>query len=337
MAATRSFLSPSAAPGSPRRRRTPQPSPSNHSTTGISAAPVCSASAAGPRHHPGLLAEEVHLDAVPGDVAVTGQADALPRPQPPGQYPEWLGPPAGGQHFHAQSLAERQEPLVEGLRLEPLHDRRERACPAGDDPCSGLIPVSHVRQREDHAAAGRQMSSAACTSPWRLSCHAREAARPASPAAGKPPASNGHRSASTPATPPARSAPVASGPSTRRRLPSSTWTDGPWRRQATSAEEVERAGGRRPRAAGTGPGPAQAVAHADQPVLKPAIRATSSGTGRGAARRGIADRGGGAAADRRTASTRCPKVTALTAASSHSPREGHTGRPARTDLWRQAR
>ncbi len=48
IAAARCFLSPSAGTGISAWKRTPQPSSSNQSVTGISAAPVCTASAAGP-------------------------------------------------------------------------------------------------------------------------------------------------------------------------------------------------------------------------------------------------------------------------------------------------
>ena len=48
IAAVRCFLSPSAGTGISSWKRTPQPSSVNQSVAGISAAPVCTASAAGP-------------------------------------------------------------------------------------------------------------------------------------------------------------------------------------------------------------------------------------------------------------------------------------------------
>ena len=108
-------------------------------------------------HHAGLLAEELHLDAAAGDIAVADQADNLAGPQPLRQDAEPLRPAAGRQHLHAESLAERDEPVVDRLRLHPLDHGGKGACPAGDDPCASLVPVAHVRQGEDHPAAGREV------------------------------------------------------------------------------------------------------------------------------------------------------------------------------------
>ena len=49
------------------------------------------ASMAGPRRHGGALAEELDLDAVADDVAVTEQADELPGPQGPQQHAAGVG------------------------------------------------------------------------------------------------------------------------------------------------------------------------------------------------------------------------------------------------------
>ncbi len=80
-------------------------------------------------HHPGLLAEELHLDAAAGDIAVTDQADNLAGPQPLGQDGEPLRPAAGRQHLHAEPLAERDEPVIDRLRLHPLDHGGNRARP----------------------------------------------------------------------------------------------------------------------------------------------------------------------------------------------------------------
>ena len=68
-------------------------------------------------HHLGLLAEELHLHAAAGEIAVTDQPDNLARPQPLDQGGEPLLPAAGRQHLHAKPLAERDEPAVDRLRL----------------------------------------------------------------------------------------------------------------------------------------------------------------------------------------------------------------------------
>src|SRR5215469_4151755 len=63
-------------------------------------------------HHAGLLAEELHLDAGAGDIAVTDQGDKLAGPQPLPQDGERTArPAAGSEYLHAEALAERDEPV----------------------------------------------------------------------------------------------------------------------------------------------------------------------------------------------------------------------------------
>ena len=146
-------------------------------------------------HHPGLLAEELHLDAAAGEIAVTDQADNLAGPQPLDQDGEPWRPAAGRQHLHAEPLAERDEPVIDRLRLHPLDHGGHRACPLGDDPCASQVVVAHVRQGENHPAAGREVPERGLDVPG--VAHPRgQPARPASPAAGRPRASTARTSAS---------------------------------------------------------------------------------------------------------------------------------------------
>src|SRR5216683_7494826 len=157
IAAAFCFLSPSAGTGISSWICTPQPSPSNHKIAGISAAPVCTASAAGP---PIMRAfSPKNSTSMPPPVTSRSQIRPgnLAGPQPLGQDGEPLRPAAGGQHLHAESLAERDEPVVDRLRLHPLDHGGNRACPLGDDPCASQVVVAHVGQGEDHPAAGREV------------------------------------------------------------------------------------------------------------------------------------------------------------------------------------
>jgi len=54
-------------------------------------------------HHPGLLAEELHLDAAAGDITVTDQADSFAGPQPLRQDGEPLRPAAGRHRTRRRS------------------------------------------------------------------------------------------------------------------------------------------------------------------------------------------------------------------------------------------
>ena len=66
----------------------------------------------GAAHHPGLLAEELHLDAGAGDVPVGQQAHQQAGPQPLGEHAEPAHAAGRGQHLHAQALPERDELVV---------------------------------------------------------------------------------------------------------------------------------------------------------------------------------------------------------------------------------
>ena len=101
---------------------------SYQSVTGSSSAPVCWASSAGPGGHPRRLAEERHLDAGGGQVAVGDQADQAAARSRRASVPK-AAPPRVRQHLHAQALAVGDEAVVERLGLEPLGDRGERASP----------------------------------------------------------------------------------------------------------------------------------------------------------------------------------------------------------------
>ncbi len=108
-------------------------------------------------HHPRLLPEELHLDAAAGDVPVRDQADQAPGPQSLGQHAKPAVPAAGREYLHAEPFTELQEPLEQGLRLEPLGDRGERADAAADDPGPGQLVVAGMRQGDDHPAARGQV------------------------------------------------------------------------------------------------------------------------------------------------------------------------------------
>ncbi len=98
------------------------------------------------------------------------------------------------------------------------------------------------------------------------------------------------------------------------------------------AEELEHAGRHSDSGSRDQHRPAQAVAHTDQPVLKPGHRvpppcARPGRGGRSARHRWPAAAGCGRRTGA-TAATRCPKVTALTAASSQSPTGRTYGTPS---------
>jgi len=66
--------------------------------------------------------------------------------------------PAGQrQDFHPQALAEPDERLIHRFWPQALGDGGHRAGYVGYDPATGLLEVAHVRQRDDHAAAGLQV------------------------------------------------------------------------------------------------------------------------------------------------------------------------------------
>ena len=121
----------------------------------------------------------------------------------------------------------------------------------------------------------------------------------------------------TPGTARRSSLPLAAGPSTRRRLASSTWTCGPCRRHAMSAAKRNT-----PAAQGSGSladdRPAGAVRRVGQPVLE---------TGHG---RPLCGRAGGPPRPSRCAppAMRWPSVMMVSAASSQSPTGSTYGTPS---------
>ena len=158
------FPVPCAGTGISSSTSTPQRSPSNHKTTGRAPrrsrrpAPLATPSSAPSRRR---SPPRCHDRSRPGHRA--GRQAC--RAEPCGQYGERLTSAAGRQHLHAQSLAERDEPVIQRFGLQPLHDRGERAGAVVDDPGPGLVLVAHVRQREDHAAAlppGTSIASSRC-------------------------------------------------------------------------------------------------------------------------------------------------------------------------------
>ena len=179
------------------RRRCARPSrlPRTRSRSGISAAPVCTASAA-VRGDPRLLPEHLDLDPALLQVAVADQADQAAGPQPLGQGAERAASAGQREHLEPQALPEPHEALVD--RLGPSRSATVVNCarPAGDDPGAGLLEVAHVRQRDDHAPAGLQAARTAPPRPGPGSASRSRAARWGSPAAGTPPASTWRRSCS---------------------------------------------------------------------------------------------------------------------------------------------
>jgi hypothetical protein len=111
-------------------RRTPSPSSRKDSVTGSSVAPVRRASVAGPAGIRAVGAEEAHVDAARGQVAV-GSRHSVPPASSRSTSTSKGGRGAAGQrqHLHAERLAEGDEAVVQRLGLQPLGDRRERARP----------------------------------------------------------------------------------------------------------------------------------------------------------------------------------------------------------------
>src|SRR6266700_3864935 len=109
----------------------PQFFPSYHSVTRISAAPVCSASAAGP---PMIMAGSPK------------NSTSIPLPVRSRSHSRQTRPPA-------RSCCARTSNLL----APPLRYCRDLSGAAEHDPGARVLPVAHVRQREDHPAAGRQV------------------------------------------------------------------------------------------------------------------------------------------------------------------------------------
>ena len=139
---------------------------SNWQTAGMSAAPVCAASSAGP---PGIVAgrPKKSTGTPPrAEVAVDEQAGRPAVAEPLAQH-LGAGPrPAGERHDpHAQGLAVVEEPPVQRLRLEPLGDGHERAAEPVDEPDAGGVPVAAVRQGHDDARGPRRGPARRCSRP----------------------------------------------------------------------------------------------------------------------------------------------------------------------------
>ena len=128
-----------------------QPFGVNQVAAGSSAAPVRRGEERGAARHARRLAEELHLDAAAGQVAVGDEADDPVLAQPLPEHVQRRALAAGeGQDLEAQTLAVLDEPVVQRFRLEPLGDRGESAVVL-DQPQPGRVPVAHVRQGEDRA------------------------------------------------------------------------------------------------------------------------------------------------------------------------------------------
>ncbi len=101
-----------------------------------------------PSGHPCPLAEEVDLDAVAAQVAVTHQADHVPAEQ----CAEHRGARIRAERndLHADGPAGRDEPLEELGRFDGLrHDRHSHTAPG--EPRPRDIPVPEVRERQHDA------------------------------------------------------------------------------------------------------------------------------------------------------------------------------------------
>ena len=120
-------------------------------------------------HHPRLLAEEVHLDAAAGDVPV-GRAGRPARPPAaagPACRTGWSPPVAGSTSMPSPSRKATNRWNSDSGLSRSATVVNEPA-PRAMIQCPGLLPVAHVRQREDHPAAGRQVGRAAVSSPMHV-------------------------------------------------------------------------------------------------------------------------------------------------------------------------
>ena len=284
------------APGSWSRRRCARPAGGlacppvavvNHSVDGQQASPR--SAAPGPRGRPASsrsAPKKRHRYSARGQVPVGEQAEHAPR-RAAGRRARRTGgrsPPVSGEHLHAQGLAEGDEPVEQRRRLEPFGDGGERDSGCGD-PRAGVVPVAHVRQREDRPPAGG-VRLAQAGARRRTCIPADDPLPPTCSAAGRPPASSGRRSASPrgPARPGRHRAP------TRARFARSRRDALPPRRAApVGAVREQRRGDAfgqdpaptpsRARTRGRSPGVGSAAARADFPAsasTRAARRASAS-------------------------------------------------------------
>ncbi len=129
-------------------------SPAYQSVVGIRAAPVRSASNAGPAGIVALGTEERHRHAARGEIAVGEQAQHAARAQPLLEHLERraLLPDAASTSNPRLSRKATNCSIQLG-RLQALGDGGERH--AGQhQPGAGVIPVAHVGQRQDRAFTG---------------------------------------------------------------------------------------------------------------------------------------------------------------------------------------
>ena len=102
-----------------------------------------------PARQRGPLAEELDLDPVADQVAVTQQAHDLVVPQRLQHDPAGVG--AELDDGHAECPPDPREPLEQLRRLDRLDDDRGRDA-LGRQPRAGEVPAADVREREDHAS-----------------------------------------------------------------------------------------------------------------------------------------------------------------------------------------
>ena len=120
---------PASSIGGPIDRPQP-PSSVNQVPTGRSGAPVSRRQHRRATRHPRGRAEELDVDALPGQIAIGDQADSASGLEPFGEHAD-RRPLATGQRddLHAQALAVGDESVEQRLGFESLGDGRERlAC-----------------------------------------------------------------------------------------------------------------------------------------------------------------------------------------------------------------
>ena len=104
-----------------------------------------------------------HLDARPGQVTSASRQTSRPRRSASRSAPSGLPAPVERDHLHAELLAVADEPVVEGLRAEPLgHGRHRHTGQAGPRPRE--VPVGHVRAaRRSRRGPGPKPSRRGCS------------------------------------------------------------------------------------------------------------------------------------------------------------------------------